>query len=44
MVRIARADGQVPTHLLYYDFAGLVPTLGNAEIILSQSPDALKRT
>lgn len=35
MVRIARDHRQVPTQLLYYKFAGLVPALGNAEIILS---------
>lgn len=42
-MRIARDNGQGPTQLLYYDFAGLVATLGNAEIILLQSPDALER-
>lgn len=35
MVRIARDHRQVPTQLLHYNFAALVPTLGNAEIILS---------
>lgn len=28
--------------LLYYDFAGLVPAFGNAEIILPPRPDVLE--
>lgn len=46
---IVGADGencqrhrQVSAQLLYYDFVGLVPALGNAEIILGQMLDALE--